>query len=263
DLKKQIQPARAVKPNEKLEGWAELITAGLIYHDFNNSEDPNVFHEKIEGLYNAIRTSIAPHKDVGQPLTIEPVDPLAYWLQPVSFALDLEKFKRDYVPGTRDWSIRDIHHWLTEDSASLLWLNGGAGLGNSIIAFLASENLPPNFLLGSIFFCKHDDANKNNAKRVDKDTVRIARGEDSILNTPSIAFNELIIKGLNQIEQQSTNILIIVDALDEIGKQGDDTRNDFLHLIRDDVTKLPTWVRVFTTSRPELDIYETLKGVNS
>ena len=76
--------------------------------------------------------------------------------------------------------------------------------------------------------------------------------------------------------------LFVIDALDECGKQGDTERNEFLEVLKRMKTvadvptaeeqqqqrdqhqqeapvALPTWVRIFTTGRPEQDIWDALK----
>ncbi|KAJ3326905.1 hypothetical protein HDU76_012534 [Blyttiomyces sp. JEL0837] len=282
-LKKRIDPARATKENERLDAWAELATAGLIYYDFS---DLSRFHDNMKSLYDGIRAHLERNALQQEKVSIGVDEPLAKWLQHINFETDISKFESDYVPGTRQWAVDGVHQWLVSQDNTLLWLNGGAGLGKSIIAFLVSRNLPENFELGSAFFCKHDDDSKNNAKNIvttiafdlalklpefrsfleknmATDLEKIAKGETSILDNPSTAFNNLIIKGLNEISKPSTNILIIIDALDEIGKQGDQSRNEFLNVLRFDVSQLPPWIRIFTTSRPEMDIYQVLSGVNS
>ncbi|KAJ3299259.1 hypothetical protein HDU76_006362, partial [Blyttiomyces sp. JEL0837] len=280
-LKKHIEPTYALKPDEKLEPWAELLTAGIIHYDISKAlEDPVEFDNIIESLSRGIRKSIESNTEITIQLDtgtggkagtdIEVVDQLRKWLQPVDFGSEMEKFKNDYVPGEK----------------SLLWLNGGAGLGKSVIAYLVSENLPSDFILGCGFFCKHDDDKKNNSrtivstmafqlaskipeyhhflmKELENDDFTVKNGETSVLEIPLTAFKELIVNGLSSIKQPSSNVLIIIDALDEIGRQGDSTRDEFLNIVRYEVEKLPKWVRVFTTSRPELDIYEVLNGVNS
>ncbi|KAJ3330791.1 hypothetical protein HDU76_004871 [Blyttiomyces sp. JEL0837] len=294
DLKKDIKPARALNKNEKLERWVELITAGTIYYDFSEAlNDQRKLEHSITALCNSIEKQLAVAKKVGDESHVGGEDagigksPLEEWLVPVDFGNDAERFQRDYVAGTRIWAIDGVHEWLlSEETGRLLWLNGGAGLGKSIIAHLVSTNLPPTFTLGSIFYCKHDDASKNKAEKIIStmafnlatklpafntflndamvtDKLRVSKGENPILSSPSSAFKDLIIKGLNSIPKPDQNFLIIVDALDEIGKQGDQTRNDFLNVLRFDVDKLPSWVRLFVTSRPEMDIYRVLNGVNS
>ncbi|KAJ3324197.1 hypothetical protein HDU76_013452, partial [Blyttiomyces sp. JEL0837] len=284
DLRKRIEPARALHQNERLDAWAELITAGLIYYDFS---DPAKFNENIESLYGSIRSDLNEISTRQQKVSTANEDPLTKWLQPVTFESDFKRYEDDYVPGTRGWAVERVSAWLTnKDSPRLLWLNGGAGLGKSVIAYLVASNLPSNFKLGSVFFCKHDDNAKNNANRIvatiaynlaskfpelrshldlamADDRGRISRGETSILDMPSTAFKDLVIAGLAKVTNQSTNILIVVDALDEIGKQGDHVRNDFLNVLRFEVEKLPSWVKIFVTSRPEMDIFHVLHGVNS
>ncbi|KAJ3280615.1 hypothetical protein HDU76_009134, partial [Blyttiomyces sp. JEL0837] len=216
---------------------------------------------KIESLYNAIRRGM--NAKVELPQTIEPFDALTKWLRPVDFSNGLAKFKTDYAPETRTWAVNDVHSWLKEGLNPFLWLNGGASLGKSIIAYLVSQNLPVGFVLGSAFFCKYDDINKNNSERIvatiafnlasklptyreflakgmETDAKKVADGEPLILSKLSISFKELIINRPHDIQPPASHLVIIIDALDE----------------------LPSWIRVFTTSRPEMDIFDVLDDVN-
>ncbi|KAJ3317037.1 hypothetical protein HDU76_001377, partial [Blyttiomyces sp. JEL0837] len=245
---KNIEPTRALKQHEKLEKWAELITAGMIYYDFSNA------------LNDTIKPTKFINKKVDPPDTVDPVDPLERWLRPVEVSNDLVKFKNDYVPGTRKWAVHNVHRWLVEYLNSLLWLNGGAGSWQIYYRLLGLTK--PGFNLGSAFFCKHDDVNKNKAERIistiafdlasklpeyheflmkemKADDEKVAKGEPSILVKPSIAFTELLINGLQDIQPPSSHLVIIIDALDEIGKQCDPVRDEFLGLIRYQVEKLP------------------------
>ncbi|KAJ3326878.1 cytokinesis protein 3, partial [Blyttiomyces sp. JEL0837] len=59
DLKKHIEPTRALQAEEKLENWAELITAGMIYYDLSNtSSDIDKFNQSVDALYTAIRREV-------------------------------------------------------------------------------------------------------------------------------------------------------------------------------------------------------------
>ncbi|KAJ3319167.1 hypothetical protein HDU76_000624 [Blyttiomyces sp. JEL0837] len=244
DLKKTLQPTRSVAPNEKLELWAEFVTAGLTYYDFHNSlSDDLKFQKSLGALYSAIATSLNKNiqnvVDEYDTKIQQPENPFLKWLQPIDFKDDVKKFKGDYVAGTRMWAVEQVHQWLHEGNSNLLWLNGGAGLGKSIIAYLISENLPPSYILGSLFFCKHDDINKNSAKRI----------------ISTMAF---------QIASKLPDFhAFLLNEMEEDHAKGDQSRNEFLNLIRNEVENLPGWVKVFTTSRPEMDIYEVLNGVKS
>ncbi|KAJ3312794.1 hypothetical protein HDU76_002807 [Blyttiomyces sp. JEL0837] len=132
DLKKQIQPTRAVSPNEKLEPWAELVTAGLIYYDFHNAlTDPIKFQKNVDGLCASIESSINKKQEAGVDGSFRKAqseEPLVKWLQPVDFEGDVKKCKEDYVSGTRMWAAEQVTQWLNEGTNTLLWLNGGAGM---------------------------------------------------------------------------------------------------------------------------------------
>ncbi|KAJ3334021.1 hypothetical protein HDU76_013096 [Blyttiomyces sp. JEL0837] len=256
NLKKPLKPARFMKSNEDLpNGWAKFITSPLKYYDFSDKlQDSNKFNALFVSLCNDIRKSMEERQNIGRVVggaAVRSVDPLVQWLQPTDFKRDLEKFKGDYIPITRRWAIENVDQWLTTTEDSLLWLNGGTA-----------------------FFCKHDDNTKNNAIRIvstiafdlasklpeyraflvsamENEAKNFPNREISVLDMPSTAFQHLIINGLETIQKPSKDVVIIIDALDEIGK--DYLREDFLNVIRYKMNDLPNWVRVFTTTRPEMD----------
>ncbi|KAJ3200990.1 hypothetical protein HDU82_008458 [Entophlyctis luteolus] len=84
------------------------------------------------------------------------------WLNPVSFESDMASYASQYVEGTRDWAVDAIGKQFTGD-ANVVWLNGAAGVGKSLVAYLAARSPPSGFTLLSAFFCKHYDEKKNNA----------------------------------------------------------------------------------------------------
>ncbi|KAJ3312795.1 cytokinesis protein 3 [Blyttiomyces sp. JEL0837] len=182
DLKKQLQPTCAVAPSEKLEPWAELVTAGLFYYDFHNClTDSTKFPKSVDALFGAIQISInEKRRDVDNlaATNVQPEEPLLKWLQPVDFDGDLAKFKTDYVEGT-----------------------------SSTMPFQLASKLP--------------DFQKFLIAEMAKDKAKVAKGETSTLDIPSTAFKELIVNGLNQIQKpvNVTNLVFVVDALDEIGKK--------------------------------------------
>ncbi|KAJ3330334.1 hypothetical protein HDU76_005912 [Blyttiomyces sp. JEL0837] len=55
DLRKHIEPTRALRDGEKLDPWVSLVTAGIIYYSFDNPEDPTKFQESMRNLYVSIR----------------------------------------------------------------------------------------------------------------------------------------------------------------------------------------------------------------
>ncbi|KAJ3381132.1 hypothetical protein HDU84_005309, partial [Entophlyctis sp. JEL0112] len=87
------------------------------------------------------------------------------WLSPVSFESDITAYASQYVEGTREWAVEAIGKQFAGD-ANVVWLNGAAGVGKSLVAYLASRSPPAGFTLLSAFFCKHYDEKKNNAKQL-------------------------------------------------------------------------------------------------
>ncbi|KAJ3330336.1 hypothetical protein HDU76_005914 [Blyttiomyces sp. JEL0837] len=56
DLRKHIEPTRALRDGEKLDPWVTLVTAGIIYYSFDdNVNDPTKFEESMTALYSGIR----------------------------------------------------------------------------------------------------------------------------------------------------------------------------------------------------------------
>ncbi|KAJ3381185.1 hypothetical protein HDU84_005281, partial [Entophlyctis sp. JEL0112] len=105
------------------------------------------------------------------PQAPQTVDALQAWLHPVDNSAEVGKHSRAYVQGTRRHFLTYVESWLTAASSRVLWLNGGAGAGKSVIAWLVSQNLPANHVLGSAFYCQHDDEQKNNPESLVATTI--------------------------------------------------------------------------------------------
>ncbi|ORY48719.1 hypothetical protein BCR33DRAFT_848072 [Rhizoclosmatium globosum] len=274
-----------------------LITSGLMYVDFEGLVPGT---EGWEGAVRAVveqvesrlakvsgsvgggvlkRAGIEEEDGVGRVL-------LKNWLQPVDFSVDLENYEAEYVVGTREWVDSVVLQW-RESNERVLWVNGGAGTGKSIIAFRLSKFQPDGFKLGSVFFCRHNDEQKNSPEKVvasmawdlasrfpvvkahmeavmDQNILEVAEsGKSSLLSRPIEAFQSLIIGGLNILgehhKQMNTpyneTILLIVDALDECDPK---SRHLLLKILSQSCEALPEFVKVFVTARPDLDIFNSL-----
>ncbi|KAJ3370559.1 hypothetical protein HDU84_001390, partial [Entophlyctis sp. JEL0112] len=228
------------------------------------------------------------------------------WLKPVSFKADMDAYRRQYVPGTREWAVDAIGKQFAGD-ANVVWLNGAAGVGKSLVAYLAARSPLSGFSLLSAFFCKHYDEKKNNAKQLvcrlvydlacaspaaglqiqslmqkDKDYCTQNPTALSILDKPIVAFSTLFLELLPLLgtsgdpkllpdssvsaaspHAPATRFLIVIDALDECGTQGDPTRNELLSVLASlntpsstGAAKLPPFVKILTTGRPEAEIWK-------
>ncbi|KAJ3120671.1 hypothetical protein HK100_012697 [Physocladia obscura] len=211
------------------------------------------------------------------------------WLSPVNFMSDLEKFSQTYVSGTREKVLHAIIDWMRKYQSSTLCQLGGAGVGKTMLAWLLySQASRFSYQVGAYFFCKHDDERKNNprsivstlasqlasqfpgflehlvALKTDYDKKLAANPDLVSLLDNSESFKMLIVDGLHKIEfSADKTLLLIIDALDECGKQGDLNRQYLLTTIGEDCKDLPANIRLFVTSRPESDIVSILEKIDT
>ena len=313
--KKPLVPVNLWENDKEQKGAAWFHCAQLIWVDFRDierdcqAEDIPFSHhplwdDKVQSLKKVIRALISDsttgQAGVGE---IQQIVGPAYmadlkrWLNPVDFTGDREQYAKSYVGETRLWAIRDIVVRLRNENQPVVWLEAGAGMGKSMVAWLLTTMLPSDeFKLASQFYCRHNDVTKNNAASLvrtiiwdlantfadelssffnaamDEDRERKSRNEESILKQPIWAFQKLVVEALWKIAPPAKTYVFVIDALDECGKQGDAERNKFLDVLRRMKTAnvtagiggeqvpvaLPTWVRIFTTGRPEQDIWDSL-----
>ncbi|KAJ3100160.1 hypothetical protein HK100_004766, partial [Physocladia obscura] len=211
------------------------------------------------------------------------------WLSPVDFTSDLEKFSQAYVYGTREMILNAIIDWMKADKSSTLCQLGGAGVGKTMLAWLLnSEAARFSHQVGAYFFCKHNDEQKNNPRNIvstlasqlasqfpvflehlvalktDYDEKLAANADLVPLLDNSESFKLLIVDGLHKIKfPVDKTLLLIIDALDECGKQGDLNRQYLLTTIGEDCKNLPANIRLFVTSRPESDIVSILEKIDT
>ncbi|EYE90296.1 uncharacterized protein EURHEDRAFT_407039 [Aspergillus ruber CBS 135680] len=163
------------------------------------------------------------------------------------------------LPGTREEILQQIKQW-----------------GSSVQGQLA-RMLKEQGQLGASFFFKRGEGDRSNAKRLFSTITRqlvtaiphLTRGvsnaidDDPDISTKSLKeqFNKLLFQpfsGLNQ-SQHTTNMLIVIDALDECDREED---IQVLLELLPQLQKLTSvhW-KIFLTSRPELSIHQSLKGM--
>ncbi|KAJ3118581.1 hypothetical protein HK098_005900 [Nowakowskiella sp. JEL0407] len=265
--------------------WLEAIAPGVIYVDLAGIDHAHrEWKSKMNTLANEIRKKL-------KSTTMQPsdtlLDPLAKWLKPVNFAQDVAAYQKAYVEGTRTWLIQKAHQEFL--SSRVIWLNGGAGVGKSVMTWLLSQNLPSGFVLGSRFFCRHNDTLKNNTKSVILTTAyqlsmvtalrefkshlielmkfyetEVANNRKGLSDLSAAdIFTKLIVAGLNKVTSMCEKVVILIDALDECGAQGTPERSDLLNIIQTESSQLPEFVCLFVSGRPEADIYTSLSNLGA
>ncbi|KAJ3091690.1 hypothetical protein HK100_007120 [Physocladia obscura] len=133
----------SVNCNLEIKHVQDLRKPIISVHYFSHSDDSGVT------LIKQINAKIPRFAAIGSEKSV-----IEIWLKPVDFSYDLANYKSEYDPET-------LLVWIIEFLKE--WLKGGAETGKSIIAYNIFVNHPTDrFIIGSIFFCKHDDKRKRN-----------------------------------------------------------------------------------------------------
>ncbi|KAJ5618692.1 hypothetical protein N7528_006803 [Penicillium herquei] len=172
------------------------------------------------------------------------------------------------LPDTRTELQVHINNWAeSPDGKCIFWLNGMAGTGKSTIARTVAQSFKEKERLGATFFFKQGEADRGNAKlliptiakQLMNSTPQLAPfimqaiEENSDIATRSLReqLDFLLFQPLKSLEHtQTTQILVVIDALDEC-----DNDNDIrllLRLLPEIQKETVVQVRFLLTSRPEL-----------
>jgi hypothetical protein len=186
-----------------------------------------------------------------------------------------------YLEGTRGWMFKEVEAWLNEDvgkSARLFWLQADAGMGKSVFAAKQSEVWKyENRLLGRAFF-KFNNPVASDPVNVLKSLIyqvlmRYASVQDWMISlmeenpgdSVQHVFKEYLLALLKKLEEEELlekdrPMLIVLDALDEAGTEGSESRKELLRMLTNHVLReLPASVKLFVTGRPESDLVKGLE----
>ena len=179
--------------------------------------------------------------------------------------------------GTRTEILNEILDWMNNTDLSMppiLWLHGQAGRGKSAIAHtiaLQAQNLG---MLGSCFCFNctrhHEGLHLKLFTTIthhlaDRDLrlwqilAEVITNNYSLRDTADVAeqWQKFIFEPLSQLAGPlSQNVVIVIDALDESGTEA--TRRDILGILAAQDAQLPANIQIVLTSRPIMDIRETL-----
>lgn len=187
-------------------------------------------------------------------------------LEPRTFEADIISKIKDFYG--RKWLFELCDYWLNSTANRLFWLKGSPGVGKS--CFAAKLVHQSNSAIVGFFKCEFQ-GNKSSEEsaseciktlayqlaarlpdyrmkllyqqQVDKDKVQKKTADD--------LFSFLISEPLNVSGKipEATRLAIVIDALDEAGRN--DGTNALADLIYKHVDKLPPWLGIIVTSRPE------------
>ena len=181
----------------------------------------------------------------------------------------------DHLIGPVDTSKQDARSESAAPSAPsrLFWIMGVPGVGKSAFAAQLTHTRGDTVIAAQ--FCEWDKPDHRNAPRVVRSlafqlATRLPDYRKLLLTLPEIAeldrkdaaelFDYLLANPLRSvIHGGRERYLIVIDALDEAGEAG---RNPLVEMLARNAQRLPDWLGLVVTSRPEFDVKTPLQALN-
>jgi len=202
------------------------------------------------------------------------IETLGKHLKPIKSDARIYELLRKGFFG-RDWLFEAVEQWLrnTNCGSRLLWITGAPGVGKS--AYAAQLTHTRSDVVIAAQFVEWDKPDHRNAARVVRSlafqlATRLPDYRKLLLNLPEIAdldrknpddlFDYLLAGPLDSvIGGERQRYLIVIDALDEAGEAG---RNPLVEMLARHAPRLPEWLGLVVTSRPESAVAGPLQGLN-
>ncbi|TDL18042.1 hypothetical protein BD410DRAFT_753717, partial [Rickenella mellea] len=177
------------------------------------------------------------------------------------------------LPGTRAGILKTINEW-TMAADSIYLLTAPAGAGKSTIAHTVASQAKENGILGGCFFLHRDFNERRDPHMVinslafqlahfdleiAKNIRNILTSDPDLVSSQSLhnKFSNLIVKPIRNASELKRTILLVIDDLDALHNQNathSNVRQDFLACIASLEPELPSVLKIFMTSRPEIDV---------
>jgi hypothetical protein len=175
----------------------------------------------------------------------------------------------------RQWLFEAVENWRNDTTqvSRLFWIMGAPGVGKS--AFAAQLTHTRSDAVFAAQFVEWDKPGHRDARRVIRSiafqlATRLPSYRTFLLTLPELAeldrknadelFDYLLANPLKMdIGGGRERKLIIIDALDEAGEAG---RNPLVEMLARHAPRLPDWLGLVVTSRPESAVKTPLQGLN-
>ena len=190
-------------------------------------------------------------------------DSLFKTLNPLNYETDIV-LNQTWFTG-REWVFEAIDKWIhTKDASRLFWITGVPGIGKTAIATRLLQIYPE---ISAFHICRRGHSEKSSPRRAIctiahqlstqyPDYANILKDID--LNealkdcNDTALFDTLITQPLTQLSSIDKGMaIILIDALDEATQDGVNPLADF---IAAEFDRLPNWVRLIITSRPDREV---------
>lgn len=182
----------------------------------------------------------------------------------------------------RKWLFEAVEKWRSASNVGssgtesrLFWIMGAPGVGKSAFAAQLTHTRGDTVIAAQ--FCEWDKPDHRNAERVVRSlafqlATRLPDYRKLLLTLPEIEgekldrkdaaelFDYLLANPLRSvINGGRQRYLIVIDALDEAGEAG---RNPLVQMLARNAQRLPDWLGLVVTSRPEFDVKTPLQALN-
>jgi WD40 repeat protein len=184
----------------------------------------------------------------------------------------------------REWLFEEVRAWATNpESEQALLIGADYGVGKS--AFLAEllDTGAAGLPVVAQHFCRADISDTLEAGRLVRslasqlaeslpayralleadDAKELRETLDQANQKPLPAFDQAVLAPLRRIEAPATQVLLVIDALDEAldhrPGSGDGTRTTIVELLAKEARNLPPWLRVLATSRRRDEVLKPLR----
>ena len=191
---------------------------------------------------------------------------------------DVTDYATKYLQGTRESFFARVETWLNDVSSPnrVMVISGNAGMGKSVLAAETCRRMQETGRLSGSHFCHHDKARHRNPKVMLQSLAchlscnlpeykkalveKLCRNLGIEINDLEVGdlFELLFEEPLSRVTEPGFISLVVLDALDESEYQG---RNDLLDVVAEHFKKLPYWLRFLVTTRPEINICDSLKDL--
>jgi len=195
-------------------------------------------------------------------------------LKPISSDTRIAQLLRKPLVG-RTWLFDAVDQWrnASDRASRLFWIMGAPGVGKS--AFAAHLTHFGRDKVIAAQFVEYDKPDGRDSHRIVRTlafqiATRLPDYRKLLLTLPEITeldrknpadlFDYLLANPLKlSISGGRERYLIVIDALDEAGGSG---RNELVEMLAHNAPRLPDWIGIVATSRPESDVVAPLQGLN-
>jgi tetratricopeptide (TPR) repeat protein len=221
------------------------------------------FKQRVERLWQAIEEDKLDFEGGQQRLV--------RYLQPINFDGDLQRHVASFK-GRAQLEAR-IREWLIDPAADqILWLTAAPGLGKSAVAATLAHRWAE---VAAVHFCVAGQSDKTNpARAILSIAYQLSQRHDLSLYAARLSGIDLEREGVKdartlfdallvgpfakEFPAPREPLLVVLDGLDEATQAGGE--NPLAEIVAADWSRLPPWLRLMVSSRPEAELVQWLSG---